>query len=347
MSMPTAQAGGFSSKAITLIDGLSTKRHGQIGLALLRIIYGSVLIGLLIVNYGIRHDLWGPNGLLPWDLFTIQVAQQGSFSLYALADSDWWAEFLFYALFTVAVLFTLGWRTRVITPVLWVLVWSWHERNPLVLDGGDNLMRIILIYLVFADVSARFSLDARRAKRKGRSAEDTALRRATTVLHNFALAAVVFQVCVVYLTAGLFKVQGERWQQGTALYYILRVAEFSPWPELSRLIYENSLLVTAGTYVTVFFQVSVPLLLLNRYTRWIGFIMALGMHGAIGVLMGLPFFSAIMIATDLTMISDREYSTLKAVWHRARAQLVKLRGAVKPAKPIVKPAPLMAERGEA
>ncbi|WP_449062646.1 HTTM domain-containing protein [Planomonospora algeriensis] len=312
----------WSARQITSgIRTLTTTVHGRTGLSLLRVMYGAVILGMLVVNYGVRDELWGPSALFTWEEFLQQLTNQGSFSLYALSDSTIASEVLYHALMAAALLFLLGWRTRIITPMLWLLLWSWYERNPYVMDGGDNLMRIVLVYLMFANVSARFSLDARRQARRSPRQTDGTLRSVATTFHNVALAAVVFQVSVVYLAAGMYKVQGEHWQEGTALYYILRVAEFSPWPELSRLIYENGALVTIATYVTVFFQVAFPLLLLNRVTRFLGFLCAVGMHAGIGVLMGLPFFSLIMMATDLVLISDREYSAVKRKWLSIRSRV--------------------------
>ncbi|MER5644907.1 HTTM domain-containing protein [Streptosporangium sp. NPDC002524] len=311
-----------SARARTGFRAISTRAFGRTGLSLLRIVYGSVILGMLLVNYGVRDEVWGPSGLFLWDEFVRQLGDNRSFSLYALSNSVVASEVIYHALIVVALLFVLGWRTRVVTPLLWLLVWSWYERNPYVMDGGDNLLRIVLVYLIFADVSARFSLDARRKARRSPARARTEIREirgaVASVFHNAALAATVFQISVVYLAAGMYKVQGERWQEGTALYYILRVAEYTPWPELSRLVYENGLLVTVMTYVTVFFQVAFPLLLLNRVTRLLGFMSAFGMHLGIAVLMGLPFFSLIMLATDLVLISDREYGTVRRAWASVR-----------------------------
>ncbi|MGW5276131.1 hypothetical protein ACWEQP_26910 [Streptomyces sp. NPDC004044] len=48
----------------------------------------------------------------------------------------------------------------------------------------------------------------------------------------------------VYLTSGLclYKVQGKLWQDGTALFYIMRIPEFS-LPGVSDLVHGNDMLV--------------------------------------------------------------------------------------------------------
>ncbi|MBN6053148.1 HTTM domain-containing protein, partial [Nonomuraea sp. RK-328] len=310
----------------SLVERISDTRHGLYGLAVLRVGYGLILLGVLLVNHGDRRLLWGPES--PWtkDLFTERLAEKDTFSLFALADSDVRFDLLYHAFVILAVLFALGWRTRWVTPVLVVMLWSWRERQPWLLDGGDDVMLLVLIYLCFADLSARWSMDARRAKRRAGNgaAEPVAapandLRwRMATILHNSALLAVLVQVCIIYVDTGLLKVRGELWQEGTALYYILHVEDIQPFPGLSRAVYDNMFLVILGSYAAVFLQLSFPLLMLNRVTRALGLIAVTGMHLGIGLLMGLVSFSLIMIATDLLFIRDSTYERFACFVRTAR-----------------------------
>ncbi|MER6529929.1 hypothetical protein [Streptomyces sp. NPDC001508] len=40
----------------------------------------------------------------------------------------------------------------------------------------------------------------------------------TTPLHNLGVLAIATQICLLYVVSGLFKVMGEQWQDGTALF---------------------------------------------------------------------------------------------------------------------------------
>ena len=48
-------------------------------------------------------------------------------------------------------------------------------------------------------------------------------------------------------------------------------------------------------------QLAFPLLLLDRRTRILGFVLVTGTHVGIGVLMGLMYFSLAMIAADAVL----------------------------------------------
>ncbi|GIH22299.1 hypothetical protein Aph01nite_06090 [Acrocarpospora phusangensis] len=306
-------------RARDALEWLSGERHGCYGLALVRIGYGVILLAMLLVNYADRRLLWGPES--PWtpDLFRETLAVDGTFSVFAFSDSPIVFEMLYHGFIVVVILFILGWRGRWITPVLTVMVWSWHQREPWVLDGGDNLMMLMMIYFVLTDMSARWSLDARR--RDGWLAEPSVGRSMATVLHNCGLIAAMIQVCVVYMNAGLLKVQGEVWQQGIALYYTLRIEESQLFPALNELLWRNPWFVTVGTYTAVFVQLLFPFLMLNKVTRRLGLVVVMSMHMGIAVVMALPFFSLTMIASDLLFIRTATYVRLSGVvrtwWQRA------------------------------
>nr|WP_246482809.1 HTTM domain-containing protein [Brachybacterium halotolerans] len=206
---------------------------------------------------------------------------------------------LWYAITTALVVaFLLGWRTRIVTPLLFIAYTTLNGQNTPISDGGNYFIRIMLVYLILVDVSRRWSLDARR-----RAAKRSAETQTGSVLHNIGLCLVVAQICTVYLEAGLYKVQGDLWQNGTAVYYPLQSVAYGVFPGLADLLTYFALPVFIATYVTVLAQIAFPFLLFNTITRRAVLIALLGMHLSIGVLMGLPFFSGIMASADAVLVS--------------------------------------------
>lgn len=284
-----------------------TRRAAPYGFAVIRIGFGVVTLVLLVLNGRSADRLWGPSGPFDLELDRHYLALSGSFSLFALSGASWWTTGLLALTAATAGAFMLGWHTRLACPMLALLVFSLQERNPYITDGGDNLLRILLVYLIFADCGARWSLDARRQQPPDPGSVRWQLG---SVLHNAALALVVFQVCVVYETAGLAKVQGPKWQDGTAIYYVLRDAQFATWPGISRLVSQDAVLVNLLTWGTVLLQVAFPLLLLRTWTRRAALAATTSFHLGIGLLMGLPLFSATMILSEAVLVSDRAWEAL-------------------------------------
>ncbi|MFD8868927.1 HTTM domain-containing protein [Streptomyces sp. NPDC059590] len=118
------------------------------------------------------------------------------------------------------------------------------------------------------------------------------------LVNNGALVVIMGEVCLLYASAGWYKIQGTRWQDGTALYYPLHLDYFSPWPALADVLAGSGLLVMVLTYGTVIVQVAFPFTLLNRRVKNVMLVVMVLEHLGIAVLLGLPFFSLAMIAAD-------------------------------------------------
>jgi hypothetical protein len=295
-----------------LVDSASRERF-MVGASVFRIVAGLAFVYQYFATYTQRGYLFGPDGVYPFERFLDDVASGSSFSLYALSESNLYFELLYHAGCAVALLWLLGWRTRILTPLHWVLVWSLRERYPLLWDGGDNLMQLVLLYAVFMNVSEHFSLDSMR-----RAAQPLVERPIRAMFHNAGLLAAAMQLSLVYGIAGLSKVQGETWQNGTSLYYALRAGEFT-WPGMSHLIYENSAVLVFLSYATVAFQVSFPFMLfLGRRTRLLWMLAGLCFHLGIATFMALFTFAMFMMAVDLIFITDAEYARGGALLGRAR-----------------------------
>ncbi|MGW7413962.1 HTTM domain-containing protein [Streptomyces sp. NPDC054863] len=140
----------------------------------------------------------------------------------------------------------------------------------------------------------------------------------TNLVHNAGLLVIMVEVCFVYATAGWYKVQGSRWQDGTAIYYPLHLDYFTPWPELSALFASSGTMVMLVTYGTVIVQVAFPFTLFNRRVKNILLALMIVEHASIAVLLGLPFFSLAMIAADAVFLP-----TVFLVWLGGRAGRVR------------------------
>ncbi|MFD9161916.1 HTTM domain-containing protein [Streptomyces sp. NPDC059558] len=133
---------------------------------------------------------------------------------------------------------------------------------------------------------------------EGRAALDVL----ANLLHNAGMLVIMVEVCLIYATAGWYKIQGSRWQDGTALYYPLGLDYFSPWPALSALVAGSGTLVMLLSYGTVAVQVAFPFTLFNRRIKNVLLALMMLEHAGIAVLLGLPFFSMAMIAADAVFL---------------------------------------------
>ena len=82
-----------------------------------------------------------------------------------------------------------------------MLLTSLQSRNPIVLNGGDAILRLLLFWSMLLPLGARWSLDAARAG-----------RRPPDVVTGGAAAALLLQVVFIYVFTGLKK-SGATWNE--------------------------------------------------------------------------------------------------------------------------------------
>ncbi len=211
--------------------------------------------GLLLVDLGLRTRLFSAfytdDGVLPRATLAEAPWSPWAWSLHALSGEWWWQAVLFGVATCAAVALLSGWHTRVATVISWVLLVSLHNRNPIVLNGGDTLLRALLFWAMLIPLGAMWSLDQPGA-RPGR-------------VCSVASAAILVQVLVMYVMTALFKRAPEWYVDGTALYYALSadaiVTPFGHWllgfPDLLQWL----------TFTTIAIEVAAPLVLLSLRGR--------------------------------------------------------------------------------
>ncbi|SBT95752.1 hypothetical protein GA0115233_116511, partial [Streptomyces sp. DI166] len=332
--------------------------------AVIRIGFAATWLLFLLRELPHRHELYGPDG--PWDFALGQqlIGANGAFTALIWTDSHLWFELVYALAVLCAVLLLLGWRTRTTSVLFMVGVLSLQNRSIFMGDGGDNVLHLMSIYLVFTRCGRVWSLDARRADRqhaaraRGERVTDrlgpllwglwgTVLVLATlagrldgdltvplilwtvwlalavwwlvgryartaqprvlldvigNIVHNGALFVIMAEACLIYATAGWYKIQGSRWQDGTAVYYPLHLEYFSPWPALADALAASGVMVLLVTYGTVLVQVAFPFTLFNRRAKNVLLAFMMFEHAVIAVVLGLPFFSLAMIAADAVFL---------------------------------------------
>ncbi|MBZ4320031.1 HTTM domain-containing protein [Streptomyces huiliensis] len=355
--------------------------------ALIRIGFSFTWLFFLAREWVNSQELYGPDAPWSWDLARRLTDDNGAFTVLMWSDSGWWFRLVYLLAMVSALLLMLGWRTRTMSVLYMIGLLSLQNRSVFVGDGGDNVLHLMAIYMVFTRCGQVWSLDARRARRRAaagpggtapdESAPGTALTEegkdrdvpgivlwtvcglalafATTaadarlswtahgpvpgigwaallwalwsghglwwavrryggtepravmaafghLIHNAALLAILAEVCLIYGAAGWYKVQGSLWQDGSALYYPLHLDYFSPWPSLSHALAASGVVVLLLSYGTVAVQAAFPFTLINRRVKNVLVVAMIAEHLGIAVLLGLPFFSLVMVFADAVFL---------------------------------------------
>lgn len=322
---------------------LTSTKHAQYGLSITRILLGVHGMGIVAANFATRYYAYGAGSA-----WTGQQSYPGSdfakiwlFSWFPfMAQSNTGLTISLIGLFALALLVTLGWRTKIVLPVYGIFFVSWIEMNDVLSDQSDNIIRMVLIYMLFADTSIRLSLDARRRMRSHTSIRRYSrrvemFRPYNTIAHNLVLVVMTMHVGFVYMSGALYKAQGSTWANGYAVYNPLHVARFSTWPEIADVVTTWGPAVVAISWGTIVIQMMFLPMLINRVTRIVALIGIMSFHVGIGVLMGLPFFSLAMVAIDAIFVRDSTWKhmgrAIRAAWAGTRPTVTGLEARVGPA----------------
>ncbi|MEW2525538.1 HTTM domain-containing protein [Streptomyces sp. NPDC047071] len=357
------------------LQRVTARALGPYQSAVVRIGFAATWLLFLLRELPHRNELYGPDGPWGWDMARQLLSENDAFTVLMWSDAQLWFQFVYgFAMLTSALLL-VGWRTRTMSVLFMIGVLSLQNRSIFMGDGGDNVIHLMAIYLVFTRCGQVWSLDARRRTRARagggdrvgpvlwwvlgialalvtgmgelgwfwlvlfwglwasqglwwaagrhapRGAQRLLLDVVANLVHNAALLVIMVEACLIYATAGWYKIQGSRWQDGTAVYYPLNLDYFSPWPDLSELLSSHGVMIMIITYGTVVVQVAFPFTLLNRRVKNVLLTLMICEHAVIALVLGLPFFSLAMIAADAVFLPTSFLRRLGGWAARARGAL--------------------------
>jgi len=336
-----------------VFEELTVRPIALYGSAMLRIGYGLTYLVFLVREFPNREELWGPHAAWTPALARQYAAATNWYgwvkSWYTLLATTNDTRFeLSYALaLLICAAMALGWRTRATSIAFMLVVTTFSGRDAFLGDGGDNVLLLMSIYLVFAAGGRRLSLDSRRLAARTaspRTPPGPALaelaevrRRVVTLVHNAAILVIGFQMCVIYGAAALWKAQGAVWENGTAIYYVLHIDWFRVWPGLSDAVAGHPTVVAIVAYVTVFAQIGFPFAIFSKRLKYALLVLLLGMHLSIAVLLGIPVFSAVMIIGDSVFLPDAFWLAVGRIARQTASRLRTLRPRT-PLPPVRTPA---------
>lgn len=264
-------------------------------LAAYRIALASLLLLDLFRRSRYLERFYTDRGVYPRAAYEATYAQYNGYSLHALSGDLWFQQLLFVVAAVVAVVFLLGYRTRLAGAVSFLLLLSLHARNPAVLNGGDGLFRILVVLSLLVPLGERWSVDALR---RGEARDQVC---------SFGTAAVLLQPVVVFTANAILKHDGEHWYAGDALEIAL--LNDSMRFHLGNVIVDYPALLTTLNYMWVTLLAGSALFLLGT----VGRSRALAALGYLSVFFGMSTAMAVGLFPFILMSSILPFLTTP-VW---------------------------------
>ncbi|MCA9109896.1 MAG: HTTM domain-containing protein [Planctomycetaceae bacterium] len=268
-----------------------------------------LLTGLMLVY---THWVWGldfesffgPESWVNSEL--VQRYQQDSyvFSLWFLVPYEY-AFAVHMMCVGILGLFALGVFTRVTSILSLLIVISYSNRLPTAQYGLDQANGLLTLYLAIGPSGAAYSIDSWLRRARGmvppKTAEGLGFDSYGPSIHaNIAIRLIQIHMCVIYLFAGLGKLQGDAWWDGLAMWMAFSNREYQTVDMLWLSNYPW--LIHAMTHVTILWEVSYCALVWVPILRPIVLLMAVVTHVGIGLCMGMWTFAIIMMVGNMAFV---------------------------------------------
>lgn len=286
------------------MNNIYEKIKETFGLSLKSLSFFRVLIAISLISDYINRSFdikafYTDSGVLPRNLLFQLTGISQTFSLHLMADGVWFQMLLFTIGIAVAIALLLGYKTRTMTIISWILLVSLQNRNPVVLQGGDVVFRMLLFWAAFLPLGEYWSFDSIKKK-----AADSIHK---IYVFNLASIAMFAQLAFIYTFSILLKT-GVEWRiEYTALYYTLSIDQFTkPLGYLMLKFPEFMRFMTLFTFLAELFS---PYLLLipfkNHIFRIITIFVMVGLHVGMGLSMNLGQFWWIMVVIWLIFLPEQ------------------------------------------
>jgi len=266
-------------------------------LCLIRVFAGAMLFYTHLVWALDLEAFFGTEGWLAADL--IRPLREDYFAWSFL----WWIESptllwnVHLAGLVVFAMLTIGLYTRVVSVLAFFITVAYVNRAAGSLFGLDQINALLAMYLMLGPAGAMYSVDRWRKSRGQQDPKPVEPSSWATI----PIRLIQLHMCVIYLFAGLSKLQGPSWWNGEAMWLALGNLEYQS-VDMTWLV-QWPIVINLLTHITIFWEVSYCFLVWPRLLRPIMIGLAIPLHMGICLCLGMMTFGLIMLVGNMAFVS--------------------------------------------
>lgn len=220
--------------------------------------------------------------------------------------------YIFYIFIIILFAFGIGkWLTPLLLFVCLDIVQalSW-----VTLNGGDNLVKFLVLYLIFIDSYSTLSLFPSSSSYKTK-----------IIVSNLGGFSVCLHICLIYFLSAIHKIHSDVWFNGIATYYVLGSERFQGTTYNQQLV-QNGLFVTFTTYGTILLELLFSILIWFKQTKMYFLLSMAVLHTFIGVFMMLYDFQFLFIMSLGMFLNNSE---CVSIWSKIKESLLRIHNLTK------------------
>jgi hypothetical protein len=276
------------------------------GLALFRILISSLLLVNALMLLPDARTFFGEKGMMDYRGPARFLNLNLYFLLKPVALNSLW---ILGVHILAAVSLLAGFFTRTSAWIGFLTLASLHDYNPLILNSGDTVLRLMLFYLGFSQAGKSHSIDRYLELRKG------AAPRVPRLEMPWAQRLIQLQISFLYFSTSYFKLDGKAWAYGEATYYTSRLWDFERFHV--PYVFDHFWSIRFSTWSSLFLEFALGTLIWFKPLRIPLILAGIALHLGIEFTMNIPLFEWIMMALLFGMLEPRQGYAV-AAWLQRR-----------------------------
>ncbi len=235
-------------------DRLQQKNYKSFYLSFLRVAISIWLLKEVVINWPAMDILYGPSTFVTLKSNLISRIPGGGLML--VRTYYLWVIVTYIIVILLNILGIGRWFTALL---LFLMVDFLEKMNTSFVNGGDKMVRLILLYMIFANSYQYFVLykNRKEVSEKG---------KLKNLISNLAAVSIMLQLCVAYFSSGIAKINDTFWWNGEATYYALSMERFIGTP-LNKYIVQQKWIDYLTNYGTIIFELFFPILIWIKKMR--------------------------------------------------------------------------------
>lgn len=218
---------------------------------------------------------------------------------------------VFYFIYILLILFYFFGVGKNLTAFLVYIFYELLQNLcPTIQNGRDNLLKFIMLYMVFINSFEYFTLEQRQYFK------NIEFDKFQNFLSNVFGFCICLHLCLIYFISAIHKIHSDVWFNGVATYYTLSLERFRGTRWNLQLV-KNGIFVTLSTYGTILIELLYPFLIWFSKTKNIMIILAIILHLSIYIFMMIYDFQIVFIFVQGFFISNvnwiQFYNKLKQI----------------------------------
>ena len=215
---------------------------------------------------------------------------------------DLWLNAMLGLLVVCGVCLTLGIFSRASAFLIYLIILSLDSRNHFVLNSGIRIMCFMCLFLAFSRCGEALSFKRLFGIWRLNNPEFGPARDGSV----FGQRLIQVQLALVYWSASCWKLNGQTWIDGTAIFYTTHLLQFQRFsvPYLLDHLWTSRLL----TWFALAFEVSFPILIWIKEFRYPLLLLGVLFHLGMDWVLVIPLFQEIMIASYICFIDPTDLS---------------------------------------